>query len=134
MADNLDVQVRGLAELARGSRRLADNIDSGADAAFRSVADQTATLVRGRVPRVSGRLAASVTADSISEGAQVGMGDGVPYAGWVEFGGTRGRPYIAQGRYLYPTAQAAGPLLQRAGETTARDEIRRMAWPRPTEA
>ncbi|MBO0743672.1 MAG: HK97 gp10 family phage protein [Candidatus Dormibacteraeota bacterium] len=134
MADELDVQVHGLTELNRGARRLFDNIDQGAGAAFGSVADQVATMVRGRVPRLTGRLASSVVSDQADDAAQVAMGDGVPYAGWIEFGGTRGRPYIDQGRYLYPTAQAAAPLLARAGETVARDKIRSMAWPTPTGA
>jgi len=36
----------------------------------------------------------------------------VPYAGWVEFGGTRhrphdsSRPFVKGGRYLFPAAQA----------------------------
>jgi phage gpG-like protein len=128
------IEVHGIPELERGSRRLFENIDQGAGSAFRSVADQVATMVRTRVPRRSGRLAASVLADQADEGALVGLGDGVPYAGWIEFGGTRGRPYVPSGRYLYPTAQDAAPLLQRAGEQVARDEIRRMAWPTVTGA
>jgi len=132
MADNLDVEVKGLDELARGSRRLFDRIGEQAGTEFKTVADQVAVLVRGRVPRVSGRLASSVTAEDITDGANVGMGGSVPYAGWIEFGGTRGRPYVSTGRYLYPTAQDAGPLLQRAGEQAARTEIKGMTWPIPT--
>src|SRR5262245_50903992 len=128
------IEVHGIPELERGSRRLFDNIDQGAGSAFRSVADQVATIVRSRVPRRSGRLAGSVVSDQADEGALVGMGDGVPYAGWIEFGGTRGRPYVPTGRYLYPTASDAAPLLQRAGEQVAHDEIRRMAWPPVTGA
>ena len=45
-------------------------------------------------------------------GATIRMGrKAIPYAGWVEFGGTRRRPhittreYIASGRYLFPAAR-----------------------------
>ncbi len=38
------------------------------------------------------------------------MGAGVPYAGWIEYGGSRGRAYAAQGRYVYPTALADAHL------------------------
>jgi hypothetical protein len=60
------------------------------------------------------------------------MGAGVPYAGWIEFGGGHGRPYIATGRYLTPTARDAAPALQRAGEAAARQQIGRMRWPTPS--
>jgi phage gpG-like protein len=128
----VDVEVRGVRELQRGMRRLAGNIDRGADEEFRTAAEQVATIVRGRVPRRTGTLAGSVEAEPTDKGARVAMGAGVPYAGWIEFGGTRGRPYIASGRYLTPTALDAEPLLQRAGETAARKEIGRMRWPTPT--
>lgn len=130
MAEAAHVEVRGLPQLARGTAVLADRIEDGARAAFLRAADQAATLVRGRVPRRSGRLAASVRADQLDDGASVGMGgSGVPYAGWIEFGGTRGRPYMPGGRYLVPVTEEAGPLLRTAGEAAARDEIRRMTWP-----
>ena len=128
----VSVEIKGTRELKRGAGRLAGNIDTAAQAAFKQTADQAGTLVRSRVPHLTGRLAASVETDAQDHGALVGMGAGLPYAGWIEFGGGHGRPYIASGRYLYPTALHAGPTLQRAGEQAARSEIRRMAWPVPT--
>ena len=98
------------------------------------MADQTAAMVAARVPRLTGRLAASVssTGGLFSTGASVGMGGpGVPYAGWIEFGGSRGRPFVQEGRYLYPTADDNAGLAQRASEKAARDKIRMQRWPRP---
>lgn len=133
MADEVTVKIRGTRELSTGMRRLSSNVDDAAVRAFASAADQSATMVRARVPRgPTGRLAGSVHGDPGDHGGSVAMGAGVPYAGWIEFGGGHGRPYVSAGRYLYPTANAAGPELQRAGEDAVRHEIGRMAWPTPT--
>jgi phage gpG-like protein len=127
----VDVEVHGVREFQRGARRLAQNIDDRADTAFKSVADQTATMVRSRVPRRTGRLAASLSGDHADHGATVGYD--LIYAGPVDYGGwPPGRPYVAEGRYLYPTALEARDLLKRAGEAAAEHEIRSMLWPKPT--
>jgi len=130
MPSGFKVRVRGTAELAAGTRKLAGNIGDAAPGAFGRVADQVASQVSGSVPRRTGLLAASVTGRQTSSGASVSMGQGVPYAVFVEYGG-RGHPHSAQGNYLYPAAMDAGPRLQEAGESTARSEIARMSWPSP---
>jgi hypothetical protein len=63
-----------------------------------------------------GRLAASVRVGATRTGAGVRMGSkAVPYAGWVEFGGRRhrphdsARPFVKDGRYLFPAAMALAP-------------------------
>lgn len=65
---------------------------------------------RSILPIVTGRLGNTVRASGTRSGASVRMGTAaVPYAGWVEFGGTRPdgseRDYIPSGRYLFPAAQ-----------------------------
>jgi hypothetical protein len=136
MAQAIRVEVYGLKELVRGSRKLVDEIDEEAGDRFEGVADKVASATRTQIPRRSGALAASVS----SEKASVGIGGpDVPYAGWIEFGGRRegrgggvaSRPYIGRGRYLYPTAFSAEPMLVNAGEDAARDEIKEMRWPKP---
>lgn len=128
MPDDVRVDVKGLDELAAGARKLAGNIQTGAADEFARVAGQIAGRVAGSVPRRTGVLAASVTAQQTARGASVSMGAGVPYARYVEYGG-RGHPTSPQGNYLYPAVQDAGPLLQAAGEQAANDEIGRMSWP-----
>ena len=66
---------------------------------------------RARMSSRSGRLANSVRASGYGSGAAVRMGSAaVPYAGWVDFGGSRpdgsAREYLAGGRYLFPAAQS----------------------------
>jgi len=132
MADDARVEVRGYPELAAGSANLFRRIGPEAEDRFQQVADQVAGAVRGRVPHRSGQLASSVeTGRAAPNGVSVGIGGGVPYAGWIEFGGTRGRPYVSGGRYLFPTAEAAEPLVHAAGDLAAREAIKEAVWPSP---
>jgi hypothetical protein len=129
----VSTQVLGLSELERGSRLLFGHIDDHASAAFQSTAAQVAALIGNKQPRLTGRLAASATSSRIDHGADVGIGGpGVPYAGWIEFGGTRGRPYVSEGRTVYPTAEESKTLFERAGDKVAREQIGTMLWPKPT--
>ena len=130
--DRVEVEVHGVAELAAGSRRLAKNIAESAPHALLEAAGRAATAARGRAPRVSGRLASSVHTGASRDAAWVGFGDGVPYAGWIEFGGTRGRPYVPQGRYLYPAAKDTEQQVIQAAERAADTEIGAMHWPSPS--
>lgn len=72
---------------------------------------QFAETLRGQVssiePVLTGRLAASVAVEAIPDGAGLSLGDDLDYAAWIEFGGSRGRPYIREGRTLYPTVAAS---------------------------
>lgn len=133
MADQASVEVHGYPQLVAGSAGLFRRIPDTAQARFQSVADQVAAMVSGRVPHRSGQLAGSVSVTHEEDGVGVGIGSGAAgaYAGWIEFGGTRGRPYIGSGRYLFPTAEGAEPLVVAAGEQAARQEIKETLWPRP---
>jgi len=125
------VEVHGWPELAAGSRVLFRRIEDTADEAFRDVASDVSRQVAGNVPKLTGKLAGSVEAASEGGAALVRMGDGVPYAGFVEYGG-RGHPHSPQGNFLYPAAMDATPQLVRAGEEAAEREIGAMRWPTPT--
>ena len=125
-----EVKLRGVRELAAGVRKLAGKIDRGSRDDFEKVASQVAMQVQATVPRRTGRLASSVQGRSTGTGASVSMGDGVPYARYVEYGG-RGHPHSSSGNYLYPAAMDAGPQLEEAGQEAAQSEIRSMSWPSP---
>jgi hypothetical protein len=131
MADGVSVEVRGVAELVAGSKQLADKIAAGAGDAFLGVADQAAQITRGRLHVDTGATAASVYAERSREGARVGMGDGVPYAQYEEYGG-RGWPHSVTGNFLYPSAYTDGrPLVIAAAERDAEKQIGEMNWPTP---
>lgn len=129
-AKPFEVNVRGETQLVTGSRRLIGQIDDQARRRFLSVADEAAGHVSAVVPRVTGRLAGSISIEPTERSALLRMGRGVPYAGWIEFGGTRGRPFIKRGRYVYPTALASQPRAVEAARYAADQSIEGFSWPR----
>ena len=131
MADEPAIKVRGWPELAAGTKQLSRNIEAETQQRYKAVADITASRVRGGVPAVSGAMRGSV---GVEPGPPVGVGylGGVPYAGWVDFGGGHGRPYLAGGRYLFPTVKQAEPLVVAAAQLAANHEVQEMRWPTPT--
>ena len=112
-------------------RRWADQVAPAVVRAAEPFAARVADVVRGRVPVLTGQLAGSVETASADDGVEVSMGDGVPYAGWIEFGGSRGRPYVPDGRYLYPSALAAQDEFIDVASNAASDTVERFAWSTP---
>ena len=117
-----------MADIRRWAEQLGGEIAKAGDPFGGRVAD----VVRGRVPVLSGQLAGSVESDTDAEGIEVSMGAGVVYAGWIEFGGSRGRPYVPEGRYLYPTALAAQDEFAQFAADTATDTVGRFSWSTPS--
>lgn len=126
-----DVEIVGTAEAMADVRRWADELGPAVDKAAGPFADRVADTVRGRVPHLTGQLAGSVETTSGDDGVDVGMGAGVPYAGWIEFGGSRGRAYVPEGRYLYPTALEARDDYFEVAADIAADTARRFPWSTP---
>jgi hypothetical protein len=62
----------------------------------------------------------------------VGLGDRVPYAGWIEFGGSRGRDFVPEGRYLWPTVLQQEDEFAAFAADVATDTARSYPWPTPT--
>jgi len=128
----VSVKVRGIKQLSAGTERLLRNIDSATvHDAVQVSAEQTASTLRARVPVRSGRLRASVRNVMRGKVGSVEMGAGLPYAGWIEFGGSRGRPRSRRGRYEYPTAKRTERAFIKHCETAASSEIKGMRWPTP---
>lgn len=130
MTASLQAEIRGLPQLAAGTKDLVEGIEKEAPKALLTAAGTAAGMAKGRVPRLTGRLAGSISAKLVNDRAHLQYGN-VPYAGWIEFGGTRGRAYVPTGRYLYPAAKAVEELAQRAAEQAADREIGAMHWPSP---
>jgi phage gpG-like protein len=109
-------------------RRWADQLGPAVAKAAEPFARRVADMVSGRVPHLTGQLAGSVMSDSDDEGTSVGYDGSVPYDAWIEFGGSRGRPHIPDGRYVYPTAlEAQDEFAQVAGDA-ADESVRRFSW------
>jgi hypothetical protein len=94
------------------------------------LADILVQRAQGVVPVVSGDLRASIEAQQTAQGLAV-VG-GVDYAGWVEFGGARDRPYVAEGRYVYPALVAHPDELETVLDAQVQQSIDRYPWTKPS--
>lgn len=100
-------------------------VERVAKTSARDTATDTASRTRSAVPVRSGQLRESVqVVDDGRDGAGVAMT--APYAGWIEYGGTRGRPYVSQGRYLGPATEGADARMADDAENALRLEAARL--------
>jgi hypothetical protein len=107
------VGIIGAKALRKDLGRLADDVNGPLFRAMKRAGYASVQpivgLTRSRLPSVSGNLSMSVRASGTKTGGSVRMGRAsVPYAGWIEFGGSRPdgstRQFIGSGRYLFPAA------------------------------
>ncbi|QJY51261.1 HK97 gp10 family phage protein (plasmid) [Pseudonocardia broussonetiae] len=103
------MHIVGYRELIRGLRR----VDSELPKLLRKATNDAAQIVVDEavplVPRLTGAASKSVRVASTQRAARVKAGGKkVPYFGFLEFGGSVGpkktskRPFIREGRYLWP--------------------------------
>jgi hypothetical protein len=113
MAVPPEVAVIGMRALRKDINRLADDQGSALYRAIKQAGKEAvepvAARVRSALPNVSGTLAGTVRTSGTKTGGTVREGSKkVPYAGWIDFGGSRpdgsSRPFIRDGRYMYPSA------------------------------
>jgi hypothetical protein len=116
------------ADLARWAKDLKPDIDK----AVAPLGQRVAGIVSSRVPHLTGQLAGSVSTDTDDEGVSVSMGDGLDYAGWIEFGGSRGRGYVPEGRYLFPSMQDNADEFEQIASIASADSVGRFAWSTPS--
>lgn len=104
MGNALSVDVDAV-ELDRLLARIGRELPrAGKDALFDTARD-VATVARGNLPRRTGRLAGSVRVVPESDGAVLTVE--AVYAAWIEYGGSRGRRFVPEGRYVGPAADGA---------------------------
>ena len=127
------VEIKGLDEAHRDMRRWADEVGPEVERRTEDLMRQLASAVESQQPVLTGTLAASVQLDNLDElrGWGVSLGDDVAYAGWIEFGGTRGRDYVPEGRTLQPTAEEYQSEYLRTAEDAAADSVGRFSWSTP---
>jgi hypothetical protein len=103
------IAVEGLRDMVRSLR----DLDSGLPRAVRLAANEAAGIVvqdaQRRTPSRSGKARKSIKAKSTRTAARVTSGGRrAPYMPWLDYGGRVGpnrsvrRPFIADGRYVYP--------------------------------
>lgn len=117
------IKIEGLREFQRALKEVDGESQKQLRVVLNQVAETVAQGAARRVPRKSGRAAASLrTASSQREARVQGGGARVPYYGWLDFGGTRTgraggrsyRPFVKSGRYMYPTIAANTDTLAKA--------------------
>jgi hypothetical protein len=119
------IKIDGLAEFSRNLKRLDSDLPKALRIALNEAADIIVGYARPRVPKRSGRAAASIKARSTRTQVRVsGGGTRVPYYPWLDFGGRVGRgrsvsrPFLKQGRYIFAAYEERGKefaeVLQRA--------------------
>jgi hypothetical protein len=130
------VSVRGVKELRAALNEVERKLPRELRVAFNEAAKHVVGRAKPNVPVRSGALMSSIKPASTQRTGRVTYSPPgkVPYAGWIEFGGTirgpkgaRVRPFIKQGRYLFPAAERErepviktleeqlGKLIKRAG-------------------
>lgn len=109
------VRIDGLRELSRALKSVEDGLQKDIGPVLKGAAAGVAARARGKINSQTGRLAASIRPYGTQRTAGVRMGSAaVRYAGPWEFGGyPAGRPFIAEGRALYPTFREQAPQVSR---------------------
>lgn len=105
------IQVTGLRELQRALKQLDVELPKEFRGRLKAVAERVAQIVRSRLPHVTGTMIRNTKARATTKGAGISWRN--IYSGPVEFGGwPRGRPYVAKGRYIYPTVDAERSMIE----------------------
>jgi hypothetical protein len=106
------IQVEGLRELQGALRRMDTDLPKQLRIGLNEIATLVADNARPLIPRRTGRAAGSLRAGSSQREARVRAGGGrAPYYPWLDFGGRTGpgrsvrRPFLREGRYVYPTVR-----------------------------
>jgi hypothetical protein len=102
------IQVTGLREFSRNLKKLDSDLPKALRIALNQAADIVVSDARPKVPRKSGRAAASIKARSTRTASRVvGGSNRAPYYPWLDFGGRVGRnksvrrAFLKEGRYIY---------------------------------
>lgn len=127
------IRVDGLKEFQRALKDIDGESQKLLRVELNKIADVVVSGASRRVPRRTGRAAASYRAQSGQREAKIiGGSKKVPYVGWLEFGGRIGkdksvkRPFVQSGRYLWPTVAANRQSLEKALQAALIDLARRV--------
>lgn len=129
------IQIQGLNEFRRALRQ----VDGDAAKELRKVhnraADHVVSWARARVEFKTGRAQRSIRATSTQSASKVtGGGARVPWYPWVDFGGRVGRkrsvhrPFLPDGRYIYPGYAHVRDQVQQELEDGVRQIVRSVGW------
>lgn len=127
---NAEVHIEGWKEFAKAVKKADPELNKELKRRGKEIAELVAADARGRAPKLKGKLAGSIKAGSTNKGAYVQGGKGtVPYFGWIDFGGQRKgkngalaeRPFMTEGRILFPALWAQRDTVEKGYEMLVRD-------------
>lgn len=102
------IKIDGLSEFVRNLRKVDADLGKSVRIALNQAADVVVGYARPRIPRRSGRAAATLKAQSTRTAVRVTEGSRrAPYVPWLDFGGRVGRkrsvirPFLKDGRFIY---------------------------------
>lgn len=122
----MPVVIDGLTETRRMLRELGDEGPRELRRGLAAGAQAIQPLVSGAYPHRTGTLAGSVKVTRGNE-PSIKVDPPEPYAGPVDFGGYPGnRPWIPDGRYLYPTVGQNEDVVIDAASEAISDLVRRI--------
>jgi hypothetical protein len=138
MASSTTLRIEGLDAAQADIARWVKSVPGVLAQATQPLGAQIVGDIQGRVPVVSGRMQASVAVlpqqnvPDGSGGIQIGMGnDELTYPSWVEFGGSRGRPLVPEGRWVHPTVIRYQPAFDELVERAINSSIDSFPWSKP---
>lgn len=118
MSDDLRIDVRGLRDLRRALKDVEETTPAALRDGLADLSGIVADEARSRVPDRTGRARASITVRKRSAGAAIATGGrAAPYEPWLDFGGRVGRagsirrPFLREGRYVYPALKDKRPVI-----------------------
>lgn len=105
------IKIEGVREFQRALKRMDADLPKQIRIVFNEATGIVVAYAQPRIPRRTGRAASSVKARSSQREARVAIGGNrAPYLPWLDFGGQgrkpgrpAPRPFIREGRYLYPS-------------------------------
>jgi hypothetical protein len=107
------VKIDGLSQFIRNLKRLDADLPKMNRRAMNDAAEIVLAYARPRVASRTGRAASTLKAQSTQTAVRVAAGGNkAPYYPWLDFGGRVGRrksvkrPFIGEGRYIYPALAA----------------------------
>jgi hypothetical protein len=104
------ISVQGLAQFQRALKKLDSDLPKLVRTANNDAANVLIQKAQPLIPARTGRARGSLKARSTRTSARISIGGNkAPYVPWLDFGGKTGRkksvvrPFIKEGRYIYPT-------------------------------
>jgi hypothetical protein len=105
------IQIDGLKQFQQALRKMDADLPKQLRVALNKASQLVIDYAKPKVPRRSGRAAASLKVRSSQKAARIAAGGrSAPYYPWLDFGGKipQGgtRPFYTEGRYIYPALKA----------------------------